>query len=416
MGVAADFPQDFNLLKCELTSSSGQTVDLRHQLMELSVWEDLENATVSGTVMLNDSNNQIMNLPIICFEQFTISFQTPDEDVWEETFEIYKIDDRNMIKERSQIYVLHLVAKEQIDNLKVRVSKSYKGALISDIVTDIHNKWLKGGTINVEPTQFMHHVIIPDLHPIQAINWLASRANAIGHKGAGYIYYEDRDGFNFVTSESLVEQPTSDTYVIQPANIRKQDTESSYKPRDLNTDMKAVQKWNVIDHVDVLKNMQAGMYGNELITHDLTQKKWERTKFDYADSFSKYKHLYPNMLYSTVRPDERNASAARKKFHSVGQDPFPFQTSNWLPIRISQLEQLHNLVVQITVPGDTTKKVGMVVDLMLPSAEAPIDGQQVYDKFYKGRYLISTVRHSINSDQFTSVMTLVKDSVFTAYP
>ena len=410
------FPTDFNLIRCNLISVTGQALDVHHLMLELSVWEDIDNATVSGTIMLCDATNLIHNFPITCFEQLDIAFQTPGQQVWSMTFEIYKISDRKNIKEREQVYTLHLVAKEQIDNLKVRVSKSYKGKLISDMVSDLHTKWLGGRSINIETTKFTHHVVIPDLHPMHAINWLATRANPAGWLGSNYLYYQDRDGFNFVTGETLLSQSTSDTYVIQPANVRMQNITDGYTPRDLQRDMKAVQEWAILDHVDIIQNMQSGMYGSELITHDLATKQWSRTTFDYVPSYPNYQHLYSNMLFSQARPDNRDSSKAIKKFHSVGQQPFPFRPDSWLPIRISQLRQMHSVTVQITVPGDTTKKAGMVVDLLLPSPEPLINNQIVYDKFYRGRYIIASVRHSILQDQFKSSYTLIKDSVFTSYP
>jgi hypothetical protein len=99
-----------------------------------------------------------------------------------------RITDRALVRERELAYILHFVTPETITNLKTRVSKSYKGMIISDIVDDLHNNWLSGGPIDIEPTKFQHHIIIPNISPIQAINWLCTHANSAGYKGSNYLY------------------------------------------------------------------------------------------------------------------------------------------------------------------------------------------------------------------------------------
>ena len=52
--------------------------------------------------------------------------------------------------------------------------------------------------------------------------------------------------------------------------------------------------------------------------------------------------------------------------------------------RISQMQQLNNIKLNITISGDTTRKVGDVLDLELPSVEPVIDGTVPMDKLYNG--------------------------------
>lgn len=412
--MPGEFPQDFELKDLTIISADGKKQNVRWVMRELSVFEDIWANCITATLVITDAQNLLMNHPIFGFEKCRVVFLTPDKQEFDLTFRIYKVSDRKLDKERKMSYMLHMVAQEELKNLTVRVSKAYNGKLISDIVSDLHKNWLGGGKIDVETTKYQHHVIIPNLHPILAINWLATRSNSTGQEGAQYLYYQDSKQFNFVSMESKLQAESEITYLHQPANIR-QDTTDGYKPRDVEKDSAAIQSYSFTDHSDILANTLSGMYGSELITHSNERKKWERFTFDYPSDFSKFKHLEDNMLYSDAAGDLASKNN-KLRFFPKGHEPYPFKVENWLKERISQLQQLNNTRLTITVAGDSDRTVGQVVEVELPSPEPPISNSQVIDKFYKGRYLIVALRHMITPKSYTTTMELVKDSVFTAYP
>jgi hypothetical protein len=411
----ADFPKDFNLQTMDLTNSEGRTLNLRFVFLELNVYEDIWNNNVTASIVVNDANNLLTNFPMFGFETLTLEFQTPDKTMWSKTLRLTGITNRKLEKERQMVYVLHFVTPEAISNLKQRVSKSYVGKLYSEIVEDLHNNWLGGGPIEVETSKFPQHFVVPRLHPVHAINMICSRANPSAYNGANYLYYEDGQKFRFVTMESRLAQNASQKYLFQPANVRQNNPEA-YKPRDINSDILAVQVYTFDNHSDIVENLGAGMYGNELLTHSQVLKEWQSYTFDYQGSFDDYKHLYQSHpLYSKAKPDLGSPNSKLKLF-STGHGPYQFLPEQWIPVRISQLQQLHNIRLTVTVPGDSDRLAGQVVEFMLPSPEAPLDNQQIDDKFYKGRYLVSSLRHKIDPNTYVTTMELIKDSVFEAYP
>ena len=150
-----------------------------------------------------------------------ITFQTPTYgETFDHLFQVYRIESRSLTKERQQIYILHMVSLEVFTDQQQRVSKSYNGMLISDIVTDLQGNFLASQFDDIDPTQYMHQVVIPNIHPMDAIRWLSTRANAKNFPGSNYLYYENKDGYKFVTLEKLVQQVESVIYHVYPANIR----------------------------------------------------------------------------------------------------------------------------------------------------------------------------------------------------
>jgi hypothetical protein len=405
----SDFAKNFELVTMDLTTATGNKIGLRFMMLEFNVYEDIWNNNVTCDIVINDAINMIMNQPLFGFETLKLEFRTPSKNLWSKTLRLVRITNRSLVKDREIVYLLHF---------KTRVSKSYKGKLISDIVNDLHTNWLKSKTaINVETTKLQQHIIIPNLQPCHAINWMAAHANSASYAGANYVYYEDKTQFNFVTIESRLALATSQTYLFQVANIRL-DSSSDYKPQDVTTNILAVEGYTFDNHSDILENMGAGMYGNTLLTHSNARKIWKRYTFDYPGSFDTYKHLYPGKpLYSSAVADLADPSS-KLKLHSTGQDEdnYPTYPELWVPCRISQLQQLNNIRLTLTVPGDSERTVGEVVEFALPSPEPPQKDKQINDKYYSGRYLVQSLRHKINQDEYVTVLELVKDSTPVAFP
>ena len=81
--------------------------------------------------------------------------------------------------------------------------------------------------------------------------------------------------------------------------------------------------------------------------------------------------------------------------------------------RVSQIQQSQNIKLLITIPGDITRNVGDVINLELTSPEF---GDEITDKMYQGKYLVTSSRHLIKDERHSLVMEVIKDSYFNALP
>ena len=74
----------------------------------------------------------------------------------------------------------------------------------------------------------------------------------------------------------------------------------------------------------------------------------------------------------------------------------------------------------VTTSGDSTIRAGMVFNLSLPSNEPKTSNDpNWYDKYGSGRYLITSIRHSIlntSSKEYTNMIELSRDSLPTQLP
>ena len=413
---------DFEIVEVVLESTTGIETDLIEQILELNVFESIYNSTISANIVVYDATNEIKNLPITGHEWLRFSFRTPSLEYISLRLRVFKIDSRELEKLHVQAYVLHCIDDSEFTNAKVRVSKAYKGKLISDIANDVQNTFLSQPFNTIETTKNLHHIIPPYWTPFRTINFLASRANSAQYLGSNYVYYQTVDGFNFVSIESLCDTKPAGNYISQPANVRDQETSQGYSPRTVATDQISFQSYRFENNFDTLENITNGMYSNYLLWHDIQKKQFGENIFSYPVSYQQYKHVEAN----TVRGGSSNLYTSKSDFHTGSFGAMRFMplglpnqenyNQQWIQPRISQMQQLQNVRLIATVPGDSQRRAGEIVSRTLPSPEANINNELQIEDYLTNRYLVCSVRHQVNRSQYLTTLELVKDSVFRAYP
>jgi hypothetical protein len=432
-GVIA--PKEYNLYSVELESYGGDIYDIKYMIQEINIYEDMFTNSLSGEVLITDSLNLIKYLPIVGQEKIRISFSTAGKDEIadrvEQTFVVYKLSDRDTTGDKVQSYMLFFTTPEAYQSSRTKISKSYSGTE-STIVKDIVQNLLKSKKPLVfEPTKYDNNVVIPNWSPFSTINWLSRRSLSGNYSGANYTFFETTKGYKFVPIEHLMDSniynQTVQKYVYAPANVRM-----SNGDRDLNIDFRKVESYNIKEAVDTLKNGVMGMYASNLVTYDVTDKKYSEKSFDYFETYDNMKHVEPNLinqgqgttaLGSKVLDDEGNGlsdytDAVRKfypKTKHVHEESVDNHVEEWYSPRISQLQQLNNNRVVITVAGDSSRQVGDVVDFFVPSPE-PSDSQKEFDRYISGRYIVVSLRHQLTVKGYYIHMELAKDAYATPLP
>lgn len=421
--------KSFEIKQVLLTPVGGTPIDIRLLFIDLNIHEDLFDNFCTGTMTLLDANNLIKKLPIFGFETVDIAFSTPNKLDYLHTFKVYSIKSRELVKERAQVYTLNLISPEAFTNHQNRVSKSYKGKPISDIVTDLQENFLSSGFVDIEPTKYLHHIVLPNILPMEAIRWLSVRSNASNFPGSNYMYFENQDGYNFVPIEKLVRKNKVQTYHSHPGNVFKPGTDQSQSLSPIEEIIVGVESYKFTNHIDSLDSLMKGMYGNRLITHNIIRKRMFTQDFSYTDTWDQYQHLEPNnkkneLLGFTGKTFLSDSSGSLDipdpvlRFYPSGQlsEEYPNQVENWIQERISRLQQIHNIKLMITVPGDSERKIGEVFEFRLPSPEPLQDNNLQMDTYYQGRYLITSLRHVITKQEYTTDIEGTKDSVFNPLP
>ena len=406
-----------------------RSIDITNMVDSFNLFENIFTNTLTGNMSIGDTGNLIANFPIVGHEEIHISMGTPNiERVQTKKFRIYKVTDVNTPTLGMRRYNIHLLSDEFFTNLKSAVSRSFPKSTTSTIVEKIFRTDLESEKIfDIEETQNVYDIVIPNWKPFDAMNWLAKRSMAEHRDGANYMFYETRDGFHFRSLESLVEEDSVGSYMRRPSNTTD-DNPDEEQYRNVN-------RIEIVNSFDMVANIPNGMYANRLVIHDMINRKTETLDYDYSKEYSKMEHVEENKknnnwrLSDTQNMDGQGSSMmVHESADALTTSPLSKQTlvsrfddtntyyEKTLQNRISQMQQINNIKLNITISGDTTRKVGDVLDLVLPSVEPLTDGSVPMDKMYNGRYLVTGLRHKIDNASHLMVMEVVKDSYFSSLP
>ena len=97
------------------------------------------------------------------------------------------------------------------------------------------------------------------------------------------------------------------------------------------------------------------------------------------------------------------------------------RVENWLLQRGMQIQEFENIIVNFTVPGNSSRHVGDLIRFELPTMIPPdalgnMSSVDIGHQLYSGNYLISKIRHNITPNRYETDMELIKNSFAKRIP
>jgi hypothetical protein len=421
---------DYQLDSIKIISASGADIDISNVFIGASIYEDIFSNTMSAAVSFQDTNNLVKHLPIIGQqEKLEIIFKIPGESNVTYNFDIFRVSVRTLSTVgKKQSVTLNAVSTEQFKNIHTKVSKSYY-APIHETIKNIYDEFLSGDKkldIQVDTDSEKRKFIIPNWHPLDAIDWLKQRAIPSDNPDAcHYLFYEDRDGFKFTTIEKLfeVKKPKME-YFYMPRRYR--DTNTRF--RDPGYEFRNIQRLIIEEPGDRLEENIRGMYGSKILTHDIVRKKYKFTEYSMKNEYKKTDHVekeYPIAekidkfsdnpdTYFALQPIHKNLNMENDRGGDTVEQNEKY--SKWLLKRKSLLRQIGSQVVNVHISGDSRRKCGDVVLLQVTPLEPGTIEDHNIDKYISGKYLVTSIKHNLTPDGYWMDMELGKDSVQEPYP
>ena len=448
---------EYTLDKVELISyrrhqgeQTPHKVNIKPITLNVELTEDIYTSTMVGAITVYDMQDIRTVLPITGLEKINLVFSTPgmvgvnatEEDGY--PFQIYKIDevrqdDANSTG-RGQYYKIYFCSSEMYFSSINRISKAYKGP-IEDAVEDIFrgkNKLNSKKQFYFEPTASNVKYVIPNLRPLNAINFLSQYAKSANYKNAGYLFYETPDGYFFRSIESMLgmggakARPAKFRYQSGIANTREGDV------RDVMIDMTNVISYDFLRPADALRQIRTGVYANTLIEHDAFNKTFTKTEYDYLADFGNYFHtehdngdkatdkaMIPYTKFEDTNKDISQNYMAKlmtkskaSKLHNDYELPSHADTTQ---IRIPQHEMMKSTNVRLQVFGNSLLKAGDIITfdipLMRPLGNAK-DKREELSPYFSGRYMIMSIKHILNmqAQRYEMILNCMKDAVREPYP
>jgi hypothetical protein len=415
---AIKFAGDYQLIDVKLGSARGLIFDVFNFVTDIAIYENIFSPTMSGYIELNDAQDLVNLMPMIGEEKLLITFKSPSmtdaDGLFEQAFYVYKMTDREYTAERAVSYKLHFVSFETIRDLNSKLSKGFSGT-ISDVVAKILQNDLKTEKpVNVESTKNTTMYVSNYWSPFTNVNYLAKRSVSNVNDSANYVFFENNRGFNYTSIDGLLEKTAVSRYIYDN-NTRKPTSGGGGAGRTIGKDLERINTYRIDTAYDYIKRIQSGMYASRLITHELVTKTYNVQTMLYQDEFKKHNHLNPHPMSTLGLP--------AKTFATLDVQPRALETynnfktdgmKNWRLKNAMQMSEISAYAMDITVPGRTDICVGDVVEVFIyrPTPISQKDQEEdIIDKTFSGRYLITALCHSLNREKHEMHMTLVKDSL-----
>lgn len=442
-------------------------VSLNNIFLELNLFEDIYSDSVSGNILVVDTSNIVSNYPVRGTEFLKIKMMSDVTSiVIDKIFRIYEISERRQLSPGQIVYIINFISIEKVMNSDFIISQSFSRTTTSDVVKDVWKQFLEhynskhavvyptshlpkanlnyinsfiGGqnsfvsdnesfdvfnnnnmfNIEVQKTKYISDFIIPGWCVYSTIHWLASRSVAENKKGSNFLFFETLEGFKFVSLESLY---VSGKERLSVDNTRIYNFTGVPQTADEFQSMmgqRYISSFNVVQSPNLIENVKMGMYSSKMIQHDLLRRSYDIIEFDYRQSYLdsiNYKHTYRN-VYPHVHLNDfplAEVDVAVNNYDSSSHTFYQTKPENddysylWKQSRISQLQQLENVKLELTLDGYIDIYAGQVVQVNIGDARA--GGSNELDPLYSGNYIVTGLRHKIDKNKYEVVMEVSKDS------
>ena len=456
---------EFRISEIALFNIYGNVAGIATATAELSIYEDIEQNFISGTLTFTDTENLVNSLPILGQEYLEFKVRTPLKSTYGEgeynftntRMAVYKVT-KERLNSNTQLVTLDFISTEAIRDSNIKVSRAFDGPY-DDAVAKIFKKEFGLNSkkkLYVQPTQGNFKFVATNQRPTDIMNMLASRAVPKTSSAPGYFFYENGQGFHFRSIDSFFFMAKSEGYAVHPPMFEYfADSETARglnNPRDNPmSQMRVVKSFKILPQNDLISTQRTGTYASKLIAYDGYNKTFKEHIYNYIDDYvrvphiekdetftdqANYRGLIPKAHYDfndTETVDERTSGSAYKylsdykdarimvqsdtaELHNTNSSK-GYQVKEYVQRRKNVLGTMNALQCELEVHGNTHINIGHVIKINVPRAGRDKQGVKSldHDKYLSGRWLITAIRHSFNvADQIhTMALTCVKETYKT---
>lgn len=409
------FAGDVSIDKVKVITPKGFYQDIAAQVITIQFYEDLFSPFITGSLIIKESFDLINLLPFVGEEYLELEISTPslDRNNIKGTFYIYKLSNRELVGDRSVAYQLHFISTEAIVDMNKKPSRVFADKVSSLVKPFVNDKVIgleSEKNVFVEETSNNIKYISNFWSPVKNIMYLAEKARN-KNSVPNYIFFENRDGFYFISLDSLYNNPNLQQEFVYDNYSRDFGVDGS-SIKNIQEDYKRITDISIPVGFDYIDKIQSGMYASTLVSYDVVKKTYTSRNYNMFQKFNAQKHLNPYPINSD-RVIFRSSSVGIiypkmfGRFSGFGDDSHATRKQE----RISLMRMAEANKIEITVPGRTDYTVGQRVKVVLNRTE-PVSERDddLEDKIFSGYYLIAAINHYINRESHECHMELIKDS------
>lgn len=385
-----------NIKRLVLTSmSSRKGIDILPLAGNIEIFCSIFSPITTGTVKVSDATGTVYTLPIIGEEILELVFQSHERPEFSRIFHVYGTEDQEYNDNGAVVSFTLKIAS--IDNFKATATSLNKGARknISEFITDILTNDLgTKNTLNVEETNGVERIVIPNWSIWEAIEYLRGRAVSKEYSSP-YLFFEDQAGYHFLTYEKLIEQRDAEAEELTFVNesFKPGAGEGQGRETVLARQYRTVSQFAVISRSNPIIKLNEGGISSEVLMYDPFTKTLKTNQYNYNDLKSLVKKPLGAKFNAEHTPEFANTmpSASLRTVVTVDMNDQNYLSQEALGAKKLFASALKGTCIGFNTPGDSGLQPGAVITFLGPKrSDSPEN-----DKQLNGKYIIGDLRHGI---------------------
>jgi len=415
----------YNKVEIE-SASSGKKFDLTNSIVFADYFEDILSPCITMNLQIASSYSIYNGVPIRGGEKVTIDIETVSGNFkleGEYSMYVYKVG-AIVTDSNKEFFTLHLVSREALTNETARVQKKYEKKPINDHVSEILKDVLKTKKFksqNIEKTSNSYSFIGTMKKPFHILTWLGPKGvPATGSSGksgnkakgvSGFLFYENKDGFNFRSIDTLVSATKSQSGSTSSEKIYKYSYSQAVEQGSVQNNFN-ILNYNFEKNIDLMKSLRVGMYANISYFYDVYKNKIDGIEYNLPSEIKSKlggsgKLAYPEafgkkpsrILFRTADVGVYDPSG---KTEDSGRDVADMAKS------FSRYNLLFTQSLNMVVPLNVNLRAGGIIYAQFQKVDASKSGE--VDEEQSGNYLIKELRHHFEGGQMVTSLKLIRDS------
>jgi hypothetical protein len=399
------------------------TVDVTNSCLFFDYFEDILSPCVTAVAELINSSSLFNILPIRGGEKVTISVDTAFGEFVLDDLYVYKVSNLDA-QHSNEMFTLNLVSREGLTNETSRCQTIYRGNLQTTVTKILKDdlKTKKYKSENIEGTSNDYSFIGNNRKPFHVLTWLGPKAvpangQNSGTSGeeargtAGFLFYENKDGFNFRSIDSLVSSTKIQTNSADKENIPYYLFTQVIEENQTKTNFN-ILNYNYEKNIDLMKSLRVGMYVNKTYFYDLYSntldlytykvKDQVKSKLGGAESIAVSDEFGDSISRIMVRTSDRGA------LKTDGSVSDKLRSGADMAMSYSRYNLLFTQALNMVVPCNVNLKVGGIIHAEFPRIDR--NTNMTSDEEQSGYYLVKELRHHFEGGQMVTSLRLIRDS------
>lgn len=424
-------PGYYKIISATITPfGTRNSIDISGITHRIVIEESMDKDCIRGRLSVIDAVGLLETLPLRGEERLSIEI----EDILKQKriydLFIYKVENVTSKEANDALsYDMHFISYVRWNAGRSRIIKAFRRS-IRNTAEEIFNTYYTPFTkeLKAESTDGDFYCVIPNYTPIQAMNFLASRAYSKLSPSCSFRFFETSDAFYFVPDEWLIAEAIVNDNIkeftyLPYASPLELSSASGRKGYDLEAMLRNLIELKNTDRIDTIKDLYSGAYQSNAIVIDFVNKSVTDNRYSYQEKKTEFASLTSNnrevedihtdefINYSFTEENERRFLVF-KDYQSEGDLPSTIRSEQYFPEIVSRRTTYRHMLYRNTIfvkaHGRLDLKAGDVIKLVLPEFSATTDKAGLYNSQLSGNYLVHDCTHSFDKEVYEVSMMLTK--------